>query len=86
MLDAVYYSLIERAKDGRFVALVPDLPSITISGDTEEEVIHTLSRTVRQCVREMVINGQPVPEARAIDELPRRSGERKALRLLLIIG
>ncbi|MPZ31487.1 MAG: hypothetical protein GEV13_10905 [Rhodospirillales bacterium] len=86
MPDASYYSLIERTKDGRFVAWVPDLPGITITGDTEEKVIRALSQTVRQCVREMVINGKPVPKARSVDELPRGSAQRQVHRLLLIIG
>lgn len=86
MSDASYYSLIERARDGRFVAWVPDLPGISITGDTEEEVIRALSQTVRQCVREMIIDGKPVPLARSIDELPRGSAERQVHRLLLLIG
>ncbi|MPZ31994.1 MAG: hypothetical protein GEV13_13505 [Rhodospirillales bacterium] len=86
MLDASYYSLIERAQDGRFVAWVPDLPGISITGDTEEEVIHALSQTVRQCVREMIIEGKPVPKARLIDELPCGCTEHQVRRLLLIIG
>ncbi len=86
MLDASYYSLIERADDGRYVAWVPDLPGISIAGDTEEEVICALSQTVRQCVRDMIITGKPVPKARSVDELQRGSVERRVHRLLLIIG
>jgi len=86
MVDASYYSLIERTKDGRFTAWVPDLPGVTITGDTEEEVIRTLSQSIRQCVREMVINGEPVPKARPIDQLSRESGERRIHRHLLMVG
>ena len=86
MLDASYYSFIERTKDGRFTAWVPDLPGVAITGDTEEEVIRTLSQTIRQCVREMVINGETVPKARPMDELPRESEERGIYRHLLVIG
>ncbi len=85
MLDASCYSLIERTKDGRFTAWVPDLPSVMTTGDTEE-VIRTLSQTIRQCVREMVINGETVPKARPMDELPRESGERGIYRHLLVFG
>lgn len=84
MLDASYYSLIERTKDGRLTAWVPDLPSVMITGDTEE-VIRTLSQTIRQCVREMVINGELVPKVRPIDQLSRESGERRIHRHLLMI-
>jgi len=85
-MDASYYSMVERANDGRFVAWVPDLPGISISGETEEEVIRTLSQTIRQCVRDMIVDGRPVPKARPADELPRSAPGRRLHRLLLIIG
>ena len=43
MPDAGYYSLIERQKDGGFVAWVPDLPGVITSGRTEDEVIRKLA-------------------------------------------
>ena len=85
-MDASYFSVIERAGDGRFVAWVPDLPGISISGETEEEVIRALSQTIRQCVREMIIDGRSVPRARPIDELPTGAPGRRLHRMLLIIG
>ena len=36
MLDGCYYSLIERAEDGRFLGWIPDLPGATASGRTED--------------------------------------------------
>ena len=86
MLDASYYSIIERTKDGQFTAWVPDLPSVTVTENTEEEVIRALSQTVRQCVRDMVTNGDPVPKARPLDQLSNESRERQIHRLLLLIG
>jgi predicted RNase H-like HicB family nuclease len=86
MLDASYYSVVERAQDGRFVAWVPDLPGISISGETEEDVIRAMSQTIRQCVREMIVDGKPVPKARSIDELPRANAGRHLHRMLLVIG
>jgi predicted RNase H-like HicB family nuclease len=85
-MDASYYSVVERAPDGRFVAWVPDLPGISISGESEEEVIRALSRTIRQSVREMIVDGRPVPKARSIHELPGSSEGRKVHRTLLVIG
>jgi predicted RNase H-like HicB family nuclease len=86
MLDASYYSVVERAKDGRFVAWVPDLPGLSISGNTEEEVIRALSQTIRQCVRDMIIDGKPVPKARSADDLPGATPGRRLHRMLLVIG
>ena len=90
MLDASYYSVIERLADGRFVAWVPDLPGVTITGDSEAEVIRGLSQTIRQCVRELIIDGKPIPRPRALGDLPgpgrgAKDG-RRLHRMLLVIG
>jgi predicted RNase H-like HicB family nuclease len=85
-MDASYYSVVERAADGRFVAWVPDLPGLSITGDTEAEVIRALSQTIRQCVRDMIIEGTPIPKARSAEELPGATPGRRLHRLLLIIG
>ena len=78
--------MVERAADGRFVAWVPDLPGLSITGDSEDQVIRALSQTIRQCVRDMIIDGTPVPKARSADELPAATPGRRLHRLLLIIG
>ena len=85
-MDASYYSVVERAADGRFRAWVPDLPGVSISGETEAEVIRALSQTIRQCVRTMIIDGKPVPKARSIDELSGCAAGRRLHRMLLVIG
>ncbi len=89
MLDASYYSVIERATDGRFVAWVPDLPGVAITGESEAEVIRGLSQTIRQCVRDLIIDGKPVPKPRALELLhPDLTGKdgRRLHRMLLVIG
>ena len=89
-MDASYYSVVEQAADGRFAAWVPDLPGLSITGDSEAEVIRALSQTIRQCVRDMIIDGKPVPKPRALEELPSATSGgmpgRRLHRLLLIIG
>ena len=86
MLDACYYSLIERTDDGGFVGWVPDLPGATASGRTEDEVVHQLSESTRQRLHDLLMSGQPPPRARPVDELPSSEGRREVRRLLLIIG
>ena len=86
MLDACYYSLIERAEDGRFLGWIPDLPGATASGRTEDEVVQQLSRSARQQLHEFILNGRPAPAARPVDALPSSEGRREVRRLLLIIG
>ena len=85
-LDACYYSLIERGGDGRFVGWIPDLPEVRAVGLTEDEVVRDLSRGLREHLRDMLMSGRPIPEARSVDELPRRNGPYQSRRLLLLIG
>jgi predicted RNase H-like HicB family nuclease len=86
MPDGCYYSLIEREEDGRFVGWVPDLPGIEAFGPTEDEVLHKLSGLARQCLHNLIMTGQPLPVARAADELPAGRDARSQRRLLLIIS
>lgn len=86
MQDASYYSIIERADNGRFLAWIPDLPGITAVGLTEDAVIRELSHIVRQRVRDMILAGKPVPRARAAEDLPQGCTTNRLHRLLLIIG
>jgi predicted RNase H-like HicB family nuclease len=84
-MDTSYFSIIERADDGSFTAWVPDLPGVTADGATEEEVLQRVFRNARECLRHLIVIGQPLPEARPLEELPQRH-EREFRRLLLIIS
>lgn len=86
MLDACYYSLIERVDDGRFVGWVPDLPGVTAAGYTEDETLRALSRSMRQHLGKLVLSGKPLPPPRPVDKLPCSRGHRILRRLLLIVG
>lgn len=84
-MDTCYFSIIERTGDGSFTAWVPDLPGVSADGATEEEALQRVFGNARTCLRNLIVTGQPLPEARPIDELPRRA-EREFRRLLLIIS
>ena len=86
MLDASYYSLIERADDGLFVGWVPDLPGVTAAACTEHETVQLLSRNTRQHLGKLVVAGKPLPTPRPAEELPCSRGHRILRRLLLIVG
>jgi predicted RNase H-like HicB family nuclease len=86
MPDACYYSIIERDDDGQFVGWIPDLPGVTAEGATEAEVLRTLAATARQCLRDLLMSGEPLPSARPAGELPPTVGARGHRRLLLIIS
>lgn len=85
-MDACYYSIIERGEDGHFWGWVPDLPGISADGATEKEVADRLLRGVRECLRNLIVTGEPVPRPRPPEELPARDGARELRRLLLIIS
>ena len=84
MPDACYYSLIDRQDDGGFVAWVPDLPGVMACGRTEDEVVRRLFSDAQECLRNMVMTGQPLPVARPVGELPEDPSTYR--RLLLILG
>jgi predicted RNase H-like HicB family nuclease len=84
-VDACYYSIIERSDDGHFHGWVPDLAGVTADGSTEKEVVDRLFREVRECLRNLILTGMPVPRPRPAAELPRGPGTREVRRLLLVI-
>lgn len=85
-MDTCYYSIIERTADSSFVAWVPDLPGLSASGSTEEEVLQHIFRQARECLRDLIVTGQPIPAARSLEELPQHVGGRQCRRLLLVIS
>ena len=85
-MDASYYSIIERGEDGHFWGWVPDLPGISADGETEKEVADRLLRRVRECLRNLIVTGEPIPPPSPAEALPARDGARELRRLLLIIS
>jgi hypothetical protein len=49
-------------------------------------VADRLLRSVRECLRNLIVTGEPVPRPRPPEELPARDGARELRRLLLIIS
>lgn len=84
-MDTCYFAIIERIDDGSFTAWVPDLPGVTADGATEEEVLQRVFRNARECLRNLIVTGQPLPAARPLEELPQRHA-REFRRLLLVIS
>lgn len=86
-MNTCYYAIIERTDDGSFAARVPDLPGVSASAPTEDEVVRRVFHDARDCLRNLIMNGQPMPTARAADELPTFGGGwRHVRRLLLVIS
>ena len=63
-MDACYYSIIERCDDGYFHGWVPDLAGVRADGCTEKEVVDRLFRDVRECLRNLILTGAPLPRPR----------------------
>ena len=83
-MDACYYSIIERSDDGHFHGWVPDLAGVRADGCTEREVVDRLFRESRECLRNLILTGAPVPRPRPAADLPGATG-REVRQLLLII-
>jgi len=64
---------------------VPDLAGVKADGGTEKEVVDRLFREVRDCVRNLILIGAPVPRPRPPEELPGGSGDFEIRRLLLVV-
>lgn len=71
MFDVWYWAVLERNKDGRYFAFVPDLPGATASGATEKDVLITIAEIAADYVRDLVEDGHPVPKARNSNEIER---------------
>jgi predicted RNase H-like HicB family nuclease len=83
-VDASYYSIIERSEDGSFHGWVPDLAGVRADGCTEKEVVDRLFRESRECLRNLILTGAPVPRPRPAADLPGAAG-REVRQLLLVI-
>jgi predicted RNase H-like HicB family nuclease len=84
VVDACYYSIIERSDDGHFHGWVPDLAGVRADGCTEKEVVDRLFRESRECLRNLILTGAPVPRPRPAADLPGAAG-REVRQLLLVI-
>jgi hypothetical protein len=63
---------------------VPDLAGVRADGCTEKEVVDRLFRESRECLRNLILTGAPVPRPRPAADLPGAAG-REVRQLLLVI-
>lgn len=85
-MDACYYSLIRRTREGEFVGWVPDLPGVMVAGASEAEIVYRLSRDARALLDKITAKGLPRPACSAIDALPLGDPCGPYRRLLLVLG
>ena len=77
--------MAELAARSRGLAVIVEMERTAADGATEEEVLQQVFHNARECLRNLIVTGQPLPEARSLDELPQRD-QREFRRLLLIIS
>jgi len=63
-----YVYVIEKASDGSYSAYVPDLPSCTTSGDTEDAVRRIIKDAVDTYIDSLRENNEPVPPPSSITD------------------
>ena len=54
---------VERGKDGRFLAAVPELPGVMAYGTDAKEAIRKVKAIALQVLAEMIDSGEEVPES-----------------------
>jgi predicted RNase H-like HicB family nuclease len=84
-MDACYYSLVRRTRDGQFVGWVPDLHGVTAWGRAEDDVLRELARNAKELLRKMMAKGLPLPEPSPPHELPLGDRDGRYRRLLLVL-
>jgi predicted RNase H-like HicB family nuclease len=65
-----YWTMIDRERDGRFIASIPDLGDLAASGENEKDAVAHVAELAAGHVRAIVGSGQPAPRARKAAELP----------------
>jgi predicted RNase H-like HicB family nuclease len=65
-----YVAVLETNSEGLIFAMIPDLPGVNASGATMSDALGLVREFADSYVRDLVENGQPVPEATAIDQIP----------------
>lgn len=55
---------IEREKDGRWIAEVPDLPGVMVYGQSQEEAISKAKALALRVLADRLEHGEEIPELR----------------------
>ena len=84
-MDACYYSLIRRTREGEFVGWVPDLHGVTALGRVKDDVLRQLTRDAKELLRRMTAKGLPIPKPSPPHELPLGDRDGRYRRLLLVL-
>ena len=66
-MEACYYSLIRRTKDGRLVAWIPDRLGVAASSIGEDEIVREHPRRAPKLSQSMVIKALPLPAPSVVD-------------------
>ena len=61
-----YLVVIEKAKDGRYSAYVPDLPGGVTCGESIEETRGLIAEAIRIHLESLQSHGEPVPSPSAL--------------------
>jgi len=56
-----YTVILEREKDGGYVASVPALPGCISQGDTREEAVRNIREAADLYIEDCIASGDPVP-------------------------
>jgi predicted RNase H-like HicB family nuclease len=78
-----YWTMIDRERDGRFIASIPDLWDLAAYGDTDKDAIAHVTELASERVRAALDDGQQVPSRRQSSELPTHIRSREVGRAII---
>jgi antitoxin HicB len=74
-LAARPYAAVMTREDGDYVFRVPELPGLVTGAPTITEALELLEDAKRAWIASALYYGDPVPEPRGTDDVPRKSGK-----------
>lgn len=85
MATQSYVAIIERGAEG-FGAFFPDFPGCVSAGDTIQETVRNAEEALRGHVAAMTRDGDTIPNATALDDIPADPDVTEAARVMVQIN
>lgn len=82
MTTRSYVAIIERGAEG-FGAFFPDFPGCVSTGDTIQETARNAEEALRGHVASMICDGDTIPPATALDDIPTDPDVTEAARIMV---
>ena len=82
-MSRFYVALLERNSEGEIFVSVPDLPGVNAAAATEQEALNLAIEFANDYVRDLMVDGHPVPAPRSVTDIERDSEVQEIGRALI---